>query len=69
MGGLLPADERILQHVLGVRDAPDHAISDGEEQGAMLVKRGQRARNHRIRVVAGHDGAVHVYKTGESVVS
>jgi hypothetical protein len=39
--GLLPPNKGLLQHVLRISDAPQHPISNGEEQTAMLVKRRQ----------------------------
>jgi hypothetical protein len=38
VGGLLPADKRLLQHILGIGHAPQHAIRNGEEQAAILVE-------------------------------
>src|SRR5262249_34834020 len=36
---VLPPQERFLQHVLGIRAAAKHAISNREEQAPMLIER------------------------------
>src|SRR5260221_12734379 len=42
--GLLPANERVLENVLGVGHAAHHAVGDGEEKAAILAERGQPVR-------------------------
>ena len=46
--GLLPANERVLENVLGVGHAAHHAVSNREEKAAILVERGQPARVLRV---------------------
>jgi hypothetical protein len=46
----LPSQEGFLHHVLGLGDLAQHAVSDPEQQGSVLLKRLHRRRfgNRRI---------------------
>lgn len=52
--GGVPAQPRVLHHVLGVGQAPEHAVGDRTEQRAVLLENVGRGREPCAVAVGGH---------------
>jgi hypothetical protein len=65
----LPADERFLDHVLSIRDAPEHPVSNGEQQRPVLLENivpVRRGLSHRLTFLYQILTLLYRRRTGEA---